>query len=86
MATNPILYARTKHVELDFYFIRERIADQTIRVQYVPSLDQKTDIFTKPLSQQFFTRLRQYLHIIPLSSLELKGMLAPFQKMNNTIL
>ena len=25
LATNPILHARTKHVELDLYFVREKV-------------------------------------------------------------
>ncbi|KAK6151891.1 hypothetical protein DH2020_014526 [Rehmannia glutinosa] len=65
LAKNPIHHSRTKHFELDLHFIREKVLHNLIRVQYVPSLDQIADLFTKPLSGQFFTRLRNKLNIVP---------------------
>lgn len=70
MAANPILHARTKHIKLDFHFIREKIASKCLCVQYVPSHDQTTDIFTKPLSHQFFSCLMHKLTITSMSLLE----------------
>ena len=47
MVSNPMFHARTKHIELDYHFIRERILSRSHRVQFVPSLDQLADIFTR---------------------------------------
>ena len=53
-----MFHARTKHIELDYHFIRERIASGTHRVQFIPFADQIADIFTKGLSKQRFCSLR----------------------------
>ena len=58
LSANPILHSRTKHVELDLYFVREKVISKQLLVQHVPSADQIADILTKPLSSQFFNRLK----------------------------
>ncbi|KAL3629467.1 hypothetical protein CASFOL_026689 [Castilleja foliolosa] len=58
LSSNPVLHARTKHIELNYHFVREKVAAGLVRVDYVPSADQSADILTKPLSLQFFTKLR----------------------------
>ena len=50
MAANPVQHARTKHVELDMYFVREKVASQQLVVKQVPSTHQVADILTKPLT------------------------------------
>ena len=50
LATNPILHARTKHVELDLYFVREKVLWKKVLVQQVPLIDQTIDVLTKPIS------------------------------------
>ncbi|GJV29784.1 putative RNA-directed DNA polymerase [Tanacetum coccineum] len=49
LLANPIFHARTKHVEINYYFVREKIAQGDPRVQHISTHDQITDIFTKPL-------------------------------------
>ncbi|XP_047949217.1 uncharacterized mitochondrial protein AtMg00810-like [Salvia hispanica] len=73
LASNPILHSRAKHIELDIHFVRDKVAAKEIDLRHVPSLDQVADILTKPLSLQFFTRLRNKLGVCSLASLELRG-------------
>lgn len=61
MAANPVFHARTKHIELDYHFVRERVALGSHRVQFNPSIDQTTDILTKGLHKQRFQLLRSKL-------------------------
>jgi hypothetical protein len=36
-----------KHIEVDFHLIQEKVANRDIQLQYLPTLEQVTDIFTK---------------------------------------
>lgn len=47
LAYNQFYHAKTKHVELDIHFIREKVASKKIVVQFIPSEDQTADILTK---------------------------------------
>ena len=53
----PIFHAQTKHIEVHYHFVRERVLSGEVELQYVPTNRQTTDIFTKPLGlgklQQF---------------------------------
>lgn len=63
LTANPILHSRTKHVELDLYFVREQVAKGDIIINHIPALYQKADILTKSLSSARFLRLREELNV-----------------------
>ena len=48
MTVNPIFYARSKHIELDYHFVREKVAMGYLITRYVSTKSQLADIFTKP--------------------------------------
>lgn len=39
LAKNLVMHARTKHIEVDFYFIREQVTKQELDVQYLSTQD-----------------------------------------------
>nr|CAN74610.1 hypothetical protein VITISV_029330 [Vitis vinifera] len=49
IASNPVFYERTKHIEVDCHFIREKIASGCVATSFVNSNDELADIFTKSL-------------------------------------
>ena len=68
LASNPIFYARTKHIEVDYHFFREKILNRDMVVKYISTLDQLYDIFTKSLpSPKFHLLVTKLMGVPPLS-------------------
>ena len=63
LSVNPIFHARTKHVEVDYHFVHDRVTKKEIQIRFIPSKDQLADILTKPLASSVFTSLRSKLHV-----------------------
>ena len=68
LASNPAFHARTKHVEIDFHFIRERVLNRSLLIRFISSQDQIADILTKGLTTPRFLSLRSKLTVTPVPS------------------
>lgn len=60
---NPELHKRTKHIDVRYHFIREKVNGGEIKINYLKSEEQLADLFTKALPKQTFLKLRSNLLI-----------------------
>jgi hypothetical protein len=67
IAKNPVLHSKTKNIEVRYYFQRDNVEKGKITLIHVPTHDQLGDIFTEPLDQATFTRLRGELGVCLIS-------------------
>jgi hypothetical protein len=50
LSSNPVFHARTKHIEVDYHFVRERVMKILLQIDFIPTGDQVADGFTKAIS------------------------------------
>ena len=65
IARNPIFHARTKHIEVHYHYVRERLLVGEISLAYVPTHDNLADLFTKALPREKFEAFRKALGLLP---------------------
>lgn len=63
-STNLIYHSRTKHVEIDVHFIRDKVAANEVSVRYVPTYEQTVYCLTKALTTNRLIFLRDKLGVV----------------------
>ncbi|GJV48235.1 hypothetical protein Tco_1438447 [Tanacetum coccineum] len=64
ISNNLVLHSRTKHIDIRYHFIRDHILKGDIELHFIPTEYQLADIFTKPLDEPTFTRLKAELGML----------------------
>jgi hypothetical protein len=64
LASNLVFHARTKHIEVDYHFIQEKVLNCDVLLKFISTIDQVADIFTKGLSLARFLFLKSKLMVL----------------------
>ena len=68
IANDLVQHSHTKHIDIRHHFLRDHVARNDITLCGVRSEDQLADIFTKPLDENTFCRLRSELNVLDASN------------------
>jgi hypothetical protein len=58
LSANPVFHERTKHIEVDYHFVRERVIRKLLQIDFVPTGDQVADGFTKATTVRLLENFR----------------------------
>jgi hypothetical protein len=64
MADNPVEHSCTKHIDIWNHLLRDHQQRGDIKTAYVSTHNQLADIFTKPLDEKTFSKLRNEINVL----------------------
>ena len=70
LAENPVYHARTKHIDISYYFIREKVNNNSIELVYQPTNVLLADNLTKSTSTNKITEFNIESNLINLKLLD----------------
>jgi len=73
LSKNPTLHERSKHIDMKLHFLRDQVSSGKLTLLYCHTEEQTTDVFTKPLKQATFDKLRKQIGMSSLEFLDRRG-------------
>ena len=70
LAENPIFHARTKHIEVHYHYIREKVLKGEIEMVPTKTDEQTVDILTKSLNKVKFEKFQEALGMVCMTTLD----------------
>ena len=65
LSKNPVMHRSSKHIEIRYHFVRERVQDGSLKLVYIPSSENLADILTKSTRKHTFLYLRDKMMCDP---------------------
>lgn len=69
ISKNLVQHSRTKHIEIRHHFVRDHVVKGDVKIEFVNTLHQLVDIFTKPLNEDRLCEIRRNLGMINMQEL-----------------
>jgi len=63
LVKNPEFHKRTKHIDIRYHFVREKVQDNQVILEYCPTEDMLADMMTKAIGASRFRELCDKLGI-----------------------
>jgi uncharacterized beta-barrel protein YwiB (DUF1934 family) len=70
LADNPVEHIRTKHIDIRHHFLRDHQQRGDIDIYHISTENELADIFTKPLDEKRFCKLRSELNVLDSCNLD----------------
>ena len=70
MAENHVFHVRTKHIEVHYHYIREKVLQGEIIMVPTKTEEQTADILTKSLNKAKFEKFREALGMVYMTTLK----------------
>ena len=67
LANNPKHHAKTKHINIQYHFVREHVTNNTIQLSHISTKEQLADILTKTLNGPTFKNLVSQINLQPIN-------------------
>jgi hypothetical protein len=64
-----VFHERSKHIDIKYYFIRDKVQEEEVKLEYIPTDEKTTDFLTKPLSRIKFAYFRENMGIVEITPL-----------------
>jgi hypothetical protein len=64
-----VFHERSKHIEIKYYFIRDKVQGGEVKIEYIPTDEHTTNVLTKPLSKIKFAYFREKMGIVEITPL-----------------
>jgi hypothetical protein len=69
LSEHPVFHERSKHIEIKYYFIQDKVQEGEVNLEYIPTNEKTIDILTKPLSRIKFAYFQEKMGIVEITPL-----------------
>ena len=64
LGQNPEFHKRSKHIDIQYHYIREAIQEQKVKLTYINTKSQLADILTKNVNREAFEKLVKLANLV----------------------